>query len=228
MFAHVLIDVTTHASVIVTSLFVIALVTVPLHVSASRNAVAHAHDISVPAHCADVTVIALDDVVLTLDIINRLVEKTTVSVLKVNALIAVCILVAINAIVVSVEKFSHVMLLATQSIVMLNDQSVTAFRVAITVVADDHHVRNAGVYARLCLTTNLSLLGLLWRYDPIPFGYDPAVSVANKPCHGLIMILDPSILAFLRYGEYCGAISIDSTLSTKPHEKIPCFDKGIR
>lgn len=70
MLVPVTIAVATHASVIVTSLFDDTLVTVPLPVSASRNAVHHAPDISVPAHCADVTVIALDAVVSTLDMIN--------------------------------------------------------------------------------------------------------------------------------------------------------------
>lgn len=108
---------------------------------------------------------------------------------------------AINAIVVSVEKFSHVILLTTPSIVILNDQSVTAFHVATTVVAEVHHVRNAGVNGSLCLTTRRSLAGVLWRYEPIPFGYDQVVSVAKSACHGLMTILDQSILAFLRYGE---------------------------
>jgi len=89
---------------------------VPRHVSASINAVAQTQEISVPDPVADVTVMALDSVLSILEIMNLFVLRTTVSNFQVRDLIAVCILVAICAIVVSVEKFNHVIDLATPSI----------------------------------------------------------------------------------------------------------------
>lgn len=126
-------------------MFCDAAVTVHLPVSASINAVAHTHDISVPTHAALVTVIDDKTVVRTDDTMNLFVLHTTVSVLKVKALIPVWIIVATSAIVTAVAKFNHVTDLSVQSIVMLNDQFVTAFHVATTEVAEVQPVRKADV-----------------------------------------------------------------------------------
>jgi hypothetical protein len=122
-------------------------VTVPLPVSQSRKAVAHAPLISVPLPVALVTVMALVDVCIDELITNLLAAlNVTVSVLVVNALIAVCILLAIIAIVVSVEKFNPLTVLNVQSIVIAKLPLATACQVAITVVGASPLVKNAGRY----------------------------------------------------------------------------------
>ena len=70
---------------------------------------------------------------------------------------------ATSSILATPVKSIPVISLATQSIVIWNAQSVTAARVATTLVADVHPVRYAGVYAWLCLTTILSSAGVLLR-----------------------------------------------------------------
>jgi len=201
MRAAVAIFVATHACVMLTSLLPLAAVTTPLPVSASIKSMPHAHDMSVPTHAALATVIADDDVVSTDDITKWFVSQTTVSVLPVRALIPVWIIVATFAIVTADAKFNHVTDLSTQSIVMLKEPSVTAFHVATTLVAPVSHVRYAGVYSWLCLTINLSLAESALRYEPIPLGYDHAVSCTNIWCHGLIIIDCQSSLQLRLYGE---------------------------
>lgn len=63
----------------------------------------------------------------------------------------------------AVLKFNQVTSLCTQSILILKLPAVTAFQVAITLVALVHPVRYAGFCHWLCLTTILSLAGTSLR-----------------------------------------------------------------
>jgi len=71
----------------------------------------------------------------------------------------------------------------------------------------------------LCRTIITSLAAEVRRYDPIPFGYDPVVSGANRECHGRIIIEVPSSLAFRRYGENDSQRVIFGVLSAYPQLK---------
>ena len=101
------------------------------------NIVPHTPLISVPTQAALVTVMSEVDVWFAELIVNLFVVvlKETISVLSVTALSHVCIFVAINVIVVSVAKFNHETVLNVPSIVILKLPAVTAFHVAITIVA---------------------------------------------------------------------------------------------
>lgn len=113
----ILVDVDIHNTVqsssMVTSQLVTAHtgVTTPL-VAASIYAVAHNHDISVQPNANDVspafnTLTSLS-IQVDADVITKWsVDRTTVSVLPVSALIAVCILVATLAIVTTPVKSIH-------------------------------------------------------------------------------------------------------------------------
>jgi len=128
--APVLIGTIAHAVSTVTNLFVSLSVTTQFPVSQSINAVAHAQLISVPPIHAVNTVIALALVKSTELMTKWSVLRTTVSSFVVIVLIAVCILVATSAILVTPVKSIPVISLAVQSIVILNAQSVTLAQVA--------------------------------------------------------------------------------------------------
>ena len=101
-------------------------VTTPCPVSESIQSLAPAPDMSVPPPVADVTVIALVEVVLPDVIINLLVDHTTVSLPLVTALMAVWILAATSFMLATPVKFIPVMFLRVPSIVILKEPSKTA------------------------------------------------------------------------------------------------------
>lgn len=101
--------------------------------------------VPVDGETALVTVIALLDVVLTLDIIKWLVDHVTVSVEDVAALIAACMLAATVTMLRDHVKFMPVMSYDVQSIDIVKDPSVTAAHVAATEVAELQPVKYAGV-----------------------------------------------------------------------------------
>jgi hypothetical protein len=133
----------THIIAFIKGAFISAFaVAVPLPVSLSKNAVAHAQLISVPLPVALVTVIALV-VVWLAELITNLPAELNIQVSNqlVIALIPVWIILAIPLIDVAVEKSNQVIFLAVQSIVIVKLQSVTAIHVANTVVGASHEVK---------------------------------------------------------------------------------------
>jgi hypothetical protein len=127
---------------------VLAVTTSPVaQESQSRNEVAQAPLISVPLQAALVTVIAEIDVTFQELMINFQSDvNLTVSNQDVNVLIFACIILQTSVRVVTQVKSNQVTLLNVQSIVILKLQSVTAARVAITLVGDVQPVKYAGLY----------------------------------------------------------------------------------